>query len=116
MNKLTLTTAIEILIEEMKNKGAKVLGGELNHQGKKYQLYLKEGEKEFSFDDRADYLVEKKYQLRVEHNHSTMKWYAYYAGKDQRGLFDNDIDWYTESDTPTGAIEKLRKLLEEGKL
>lgn len=42
MNKLTLTAAIEILIEEMNRKGAKILGGELKHQGKKYKLYLEE--------------------------------------------------------------------------
>lgn len=68
------------------------------------------------FDTKADELVEKKYQLRVEHNHRDMKWYAYYAGKDQRGLFDDDIDWHTGSDTPTEALDKLKQLLEGGKL
>jgi len=33
------------------------------------------------FDRLADDLVERQYQLRVEHNHSTMRWYAYYARK-----------------------------------
>lgn len=65
-----------------------------------------------TFDYLADQLVEKRYQLRVEHNHSTMKWYAYFAGKDQRGLFDDDDDWKTESDTPTEAIKKLQHQLD----
>lgn len=62
------------------------------------------------FDILADKLVEKKYQLRVEHNHSDMKWYAYYAGRNQKNLFDDDIDWETGSDSPTEAIKKLQEL------
>lgn len=71
---------------------------------------------DINFDKKADELVEKKYNLRITHNHGDMKWYAYYAGKDQRGLFDDDIDWQTASDTPTEALDKLSKLLKEGKL
>lgn len=66
-----------------------------------------------NFDKLANELVEKRYQLRIEHNHSDMKWYAYYAGKYLRKLFDKDIDWYTASDTPTGALQNLSKLLKE---
>ena len=63
-----------------------------------------------SFDELADQLVEKHYQLRIEHNHGTMMWYAYYAGKSQRSLFDDDQDWETQSHTPTEALEKLQAL------
>ncbi len=68
------------------------------------------------FDKLADGLVEKHYQLRVEHNHSTMKWYAYYAGKGNRQLFESDLynegehDWLTGADTPTEALQKLQTL------
>lgn len=48
------------------------------------------------------------YQLRVEHNHSDMKWYAYYAGRDQISLFDDTSHYETASDTPLGALEKLQ--------
>lgn len=61
------------------------------------------------FDELADDLVERKYQLRIEHNHGDMKWYAYYAGKQRRQLFDDDADWNTASDTPTGALQKLKE-------
>lgn len=64
------------------------------------------------FDQLADELIEKKYQLRIEHNHSDMKWYAYYAGKlCQKQLFDDDDDWVTGSDTPTEALMKLKELI-----
>ena len=62
-------------------------------------------------DELLDSLVEYRYQLRVEHNHGDMKWYAYYAGKEQRSLFDKDIDWQTGSDTPTQAVKQLKKLI-----
>lgn len=62
------------------------------------------------FDKIAKDLVEYRYQLRVEHNHGTMQWFAYYAGKEDRRLFDKDIDWETASDTPTEAIIKLNIL------
>lgn len=64
-----------------------------------------------TFDALADGLVEKHYQLRIEHNHGDMKWYAYYAGKEQRRLFEDDRDWETGSDTPTEAIIKLKELV-----
>jgi isocitrate dehydrogenase len=60
-----------------------------------------------------DNMVEKRYQLRLEHNHGDMKWYAYYAGKEQRQLFDKEIDWKTGSDTPLEALEKLRLLVQK---
>jgi hypothetical protein len=63
------------------------------------------------FDILAEDLIEKKYQLRVEHNHGDMKWYAYYAGKGERCLFDYDGGWETGSDTPTDALLKLRELM-----
>lgn len=56
-------------------------------------------------------LIEYRYRLRVEHNHSDMKWYAYFAGKEQRLLFDKDIDWQTSSDTPSEAVTKLTELV-----
>lgn len=59
-------------------------------------------------DTLADELLEKHYTLRIEHNHSDMKWYAYYAGKENRQLFDNEKDWETGSDTPTEALLKLK--------
>lgn len=59
-----------------------------------------------------DSLVERKYQLRLEHNHSDMKWYAYYAGKAGRKLFDDDADWQTGSDNPLDAALKLQALQE----
>lgn len=68
------------------------------------------------FDKLADELIERKYQLRVEHNHSDMKWYAYYSRRGQRTLFENDLygsgedDWKTASDTPTEALAKLKEL------
>lgn len=65
---------------------------------------------EETFDQVLDSLVEYRYQLRVEHNHSDMMWYAYYAGKDLRQLFDKDIDWHAASNTPSGAIFNLKKL------
>lgn len=61
-------------------------------------------------------LIEKKYRLRIEHNHSDMKWYAYYAQTGQRALFESDLyssgddDWKTASDTPTEALRKLKEL------
>lgn len=58
-----------------------------------------------------DTLVEKRYQLRLEHNHGDMKWYAYYAGKECRQLFDKEIDWETGGDTPNEALEKLHSLV-----
>lgn len=58
-----------------------------------------------------DGLTEYRYQLRLEHNHADMKWYAYYAGREQRNLHDKDIDWETASDTPDEAIVKLQKLI-----
>jgi hypothetical protein len=39
-----------------------------------------------------------------------MHWYAYYAGKENRQLFDKDIDYETASDTPTEALIKLNIL------
>lgn len=68
------------------------------------------------FDKIADEMIERKYQLRIEHNHSDMKWYAYYAGSGQRSLFESDLygsgedDWKTTSDTPTEALRKLKEL------
>jgi hypothetical protein len=72
--------------------------------------------KEVSLDKLLDDLVEKKYQLRLEHNHSDMKWYAYYAGKAQRQLFDEDVDWETGSDTPLEAVTKLTELVASGRV
>lgn len=64
-----------------------------------------------TFDEIADELVEKKYQLRIEHNHSDMKWYAYYARKGSTvNLFDEEEHTLTMSDTPTEALKKLGKL------
>lgn len=63
------------------------------------------------FDKLADELVEKKYQLRVEHNHGDMKWYAYYARKGSTvQLFDLDEHHYCFGDTPTEALKKLKEL------
>lgn len=58
-----------------------------------------------------DGLVEYRYQLRLEHNHSDMQWYAYFAGKEQRQLHDKDIDWETASKSPLEAVTKLIKLV-----
>lgn len=58
-------------------------------------------------NEKLESLVEFRYQLRLEHNHSDMKWYAYYAGKEQRLLHDKEIDWQTASDTPYEAVKKL---------
>jgi len=64
-----------------------------------------------NFDKLADELIEKHYQLRVEHNHGDMKWYAYYAGKGSTvNLFDEDYHTITASDTPTKALNKLSKI------
>lgn len=60
-----------------------------------------------------DELVERHYQLRLEHNHGDMKWYAYYSTRYQRNLFDKEIDWRTGSDTPLGAVEELLKIVKE---
>lgn len=65
------------------------------------------------FDKLAHELIEKKYQLRIEHNHGDMKWYAYYAGREQRLLFDEEKDNYTASDTPTEALKKLQDLVSD---
>lgn len=68
------------------------------------------------FDKLADEMIERKYQLRIEHNHGDMKWYAYYARTSGRRLFESDLygsgeeDWKTAADTPTEALEKLKKL------
>lgn len=61
------------------------------------------------FDELADGLIERKYQLRVEHNHGDMKWYAYYSRREGKELFDEDEDWLTASETPTEALKKLKK-------
>lgn len=66
------------------------------------------------FDKLADNLVERKYQLRIEHNHGDMKWYAYYARKGAEvNLFDEGYEEehrQTMSDTPTEALKKLREI------
>lgn len=63
------------------------------------------------FDKLADDLIERQYQLRVEHNHSDMHWYAYYARRGgEKKLFDEDQDWETGSDTPTEALKKLKEI------
>lgn len=60
------------------------------------------------FDLIASTMVEREYQLTIQHNHLTMKWYAYFARKGaQTFLFDDEKHWETESDTPTEAIKKL---------
>lgn len=67
-------------------------------------------------DKLLDDLVEAKYQLRLEHNHGDMKWYAYFAGRGGRKLFesdlysDGDLDWLTAGDTPLEAVIKLTGL------
>lgn len=62
------------------------------------------------FDTLAETLVEKRYQLRVEHNHKDMKWYAYYAGKNSYiELFDESYHSYTAADTPTEALKNLKE-------
>jgi hypothetical protein len=66
---------------------------------------------QIDFDELADDLVERRYQLRIEHNHGDMKWYAYYSGKAGRQLFEEDKDWETMSDTPTEALKKLKEIL-----
>ena len=63
-----------------------------------------------SLAEILDGLVEYRYQLRLEHNHRDMKWYAYFAGKDQRLLHDKEVDWQTASDTPLEAVQKLYEL------
>lgn len=65
-------------------------------------------------DDKLKDLVEKKDQLRLEHNHSDMKWYAYYAGRERRQLHDDEIDWETSGDTPLEAVTKLSDLVATG--
>lgn len=67
-------------------------------------------DQENDIKDNLDQLVEYRYQLRLEHNHSDMKWYAYYAGKELRNLFDKDTDRETASDTPQEAAQKLVEL------
>jgi hypothetical protein len=67
------------------------------------------------FDKLADELAEKKYQLRVEHNHGDMKWYAYYAQKESTiNLFDKDEHRLTMADTPTEAIKNLKEAISNG--
>lgn len=66
-----------------------------------------------TLDKHLDELVDYRYQLRLEHNHGDMRWYAYYAGKESRQLFDKDIDWQTGSDSPTEAITKLKELVKK---
>ena len=62
------------------------------------------------FDEIADELVERQYQLRIEHNHGDMKWYAYYARKGSTvNLFDKDEHRSTMADTPTEALKKLKE-------
>lgn len=62
-----------------------------------------------TFDELAEELIERKYQLRIEHNHGDMKWYAYYARKGATvRLFDEDAHWQTGSNTPTEALQKLK--------
>jgi hypothetical protein len=59
----------------------------------------------------SDYILqkleEKHYTLRVEHNHSDMYWYAYFAGREQRSLFDEDEDWNLGGETPIKALLRL---------
>lgn len=63
------------------------------------------------FDKLAEDMTERKYNLRIEFNHSTMKWYAYYAGREMRSLFDYEYDWLTAADTPTEALIHLEETL-----
>jgi hypothetical protein len=63
------------------------------------------------FDNLAQEVIERKRQLRIEHNHMDMKWYAYYADRELMNLFDDDAHWLTMSDTPTEALRKLRDLM-----
>lgn len=61
-------------------------------------------------DRLANELVERKYQLRVEHNHGDMQWYAYYARKGATvNLFDEDEHRGTMASTPTEALRNLKE-------
>lgn len=61
----------------------------------------------YSIEYLLNELVERHYQLRLEFDHSTMAWYAYYAGKANCSLFDKDEHWDTSGDTPEMALVKL---------
>lgn len=63
-----------------------------------------------TLEQMLESLAEYRYQLRLEHNHSDMRWYAYFSGKEGRLLFDKDIDWKTSGDTPTEAVNNLLEL------
>jgi hypothetical protein len=52
-------------------------------------------------------LAELHYQLRLEYDHSTMAWYAYYAGRANYSLFDKAEHWNTSGDTPQMALVRL---------
>lgn len=70
-------------------------------------------EAEGTTDRLADSLAEKYYQLRIEHNHADMKWYAYYAGRTGRSLFDDKSDWDSCGDTPTEALQALSNITKD---
>ena len=56
-------------------------------------------------------LYEVKRNLRVEHNHSDMRWYAYFAGRDERNI---EVGETINADTPEDACcLLLLKLIKE---
>ncbi len=61
----------------------------------------------YNSDYLMDKLEEQHYQLRLEHNHADMTWYAYFAGKELHNLFDNDDDWSIAGNTPLKALLRL---------
>ena len=69
------------------------------------------------FDELASELVEVKYQLRIEHNHGDIKWYAYYAGKGANltisDVFDIKMKFIACADTPSQALTILRNIVNE---
>ncbi len=64
-------------------------------------------------DMLASGLIEKRYNLRIEHNHGDMKWYAYYGGRNgETSLFDEDWHWKTAAESPTEALLRLKQVLQ----
>lgn len=73
---------------------------------------------EYTTDFLLDKLADLHYNLRLEHNHSDMRWYVYYTGKDgTRKLFDHQEDWNVSGDTPVEALlRQVVELIEAGEI
>jgi hypothetical protein len=84
-------------------------GGGLNITGGKYAPKHPKPQTHDELEDLLKELIEKEYQLRLEHNHSDMRWYAYYARKGSTvQLFDLDEHYNCSGSTPTEAAQSLK--------